>query len=105
VDSPQNLNLPPEVRHASSLDEALELCQALEGPWGHEAFIIGGGQIYNQSLPIVDQIYMSQVPLEVEGDTWYPEIDPNRFAVKSQEQIDGATPFTFTVYERKPTSN
>jgi dihydrofolate reductase len=102
VVSQQNLSLPAEIRHATSLEEALDLAHALEGPWGHEAFIIGGGQIYTQSLPIVDHIYMSQVPLDVPGDTWYPEIDPNRFLVKSQETIDGATPFTFTVYERKP---
>ncbi len=105
VVSQQNLNLPAEIRHASSLEEALDLAHALEGPWGHEAFIIGGGQIYTQSLPIVDHIYMSQVPLDVEGDTWYPEIDPNRFVVKSQETIDGTTPFTFTVYERKATAS
>ncbi len=105
VESQQNLNRPAEIRHASSLEEALDLAHALEGPWGHEAFIIGGGQIYTQSLPIVDHIYMSQVPLDVEGDTWYPEIDPNRFVVKSQEKIDGATPFTFTVYERKATAS
>jgi dihydrofolate reductase len=102
VVSQQNLNLPADIRRASSLEEALDLAHALEGPWGQEAFIIGGGQIYTQSLPIVDQIYMSQVPLDVPGDTWYPEIDPNRFLVKSQETIDGATTFTFIVYERKP---
>lgn len=102
VVSQQNLELPPEVRHARSLEEAIDLAHALEGPWGHEAFIIGGGQIYTQSLPIIDHIYMSQVPLEVEGDTWYPEFNQDQFVVKSQENFDGATPFTLTIFERKP---
>ena len=53
VVSQQNLDLPAEIRRVSSLEEAIDLCHALEGPWGHEAFIIGGGQIYAQSLPIV----------------------------------------------------
>jgi dihydrofolate reductase len=103
VVSSQKLELPPEIRRVSSLEEALDLCHALEGPWGHEAFIIGGGQIYAQSLPIVEHIYMSQVPLDVKGDTFYPEVNPDRFVVKSQETIDGSTPFTFIIFERKPT--
>ena len=104
VVSKQTRALPPDVRQAASLEQAIDLCHTLEGVWGHEVFIIGGGQIYAQSLPIVDHIYMSQVPLEVEGDTWYPEINPDLFVVKSQEKIDGATPFTFIVYERKAKS-
>jgi dihydrofolate reductase len=98
----QNLAVPSEVRLASSIGEALDLAHALEGPWGHEAFIIGGGQIYQQSLPIVDRIYMSQVPLEVEGDTFYPDIGHEPFQIKSQEAYDGSSPFTFTLYERQP---
>lgn len=96
----QNLDMHPEIRRASSLEEAIDLCLALEGPWGHEAFIIGGGQVYAQSLPIVDRIYLSQVPLDIEGDTFYPELDQRQFVVKSQEKIDASIPFSFITYER-----
>ncbi len=102
VVSQQNLDLHGEVRLASSLEEAIDLATAVEGPWGHETFIIGGGQIYAQSLPIVDCIYMSEVPFEVQGDTYYPEIDLTCLALKSQELIEGETPFTFKIYERIP---
>jgi len=44
-----------------------------------EAFIIGGGEIFRQSLELCDKIYLTEVDLEVEGDVFFPEIDPNEW--------------------------
>ena len=55
---------------------ALALCPAEET----EAFIIGGGELFRESLPIADRIYLTVVPLTVPGDTFFPEI-PDTFAV------------------------
>jgi dihydrofolate reductase len=40
-----------------------------------EVFIIGGGEIYKQSMDMIDKIYYTQVKAEVDGDTYFPEID------------------------------
>jgi dihydrofolate reductase len=40
-----------------------------------ETFVIGGGQIYAESMPIADRIYMTRVHTVVEGDTYFPVID------------------------------
>ncbi len=40
-----------------------------------EAFIIGGGQIYDRSLPYWDKIYLTEVDLEPEGDVFFPAIE------------------------------
>jgi len=42
-----------------------------------EIFIIGGGEIYKQALPIADKIYLTKVLDVVDGDTYFPEIDDN----------------------------
>lgn len=52
----------------SSLEEALLLTN-------NNCFIIGGGQIYNQSIEIADKIYLTLVHKEFEGDTTFPELD------------------------------
>ncbi len=52
----------------SSLEEALLLTN-------NNCFIIGGGEIYKQSLDLADKIYLTLVHKEFEGDTQFPELD------------------------------
>jgi len=52
----------------SSLEEALLLTN-------NDCFIIGGGEIYNQSIELADKIYLTLVHKEFEGDTTFPELD------------------------------
>ncbi|MEO1434782.1 MAG: dihydrofolate reductase, partial [Bacteroidota bacterium] len=52
-----------------SLEEALDIARRNEET---EAFIIGGGEIYNLAMPLVDQIYLTQVHTELEGDIYFP---------------------------------
>lgn len=56
---------------ANSLENALAI--ATENG-ETEAFIIGGGTIYQQSLPMLDKIYLTEVATEVTGDTFFPEL-------------------------------
>ncbi len=58
----------------NSIDEAIRLA-ADSGE--EEAFIVGGGEIYRQTLDRVDRIYITVIGTDVEGDTFYP---PIRFA-------------------------
>ena len=52
----------------NSLEEALLLSN-------NDCFIIGGGEIYNQSIKLADKIYLTMVHKEFEGDTTFPELD------------------------------
>jgi dihydrofolate reductase len=60
------------VQVAHGLDEALEMAKATQC---QEAFIIGGGKIYQQMLPMADRVYITKVHAHVEGDTVFPELD------------------------------
>ena len=86
---------------AHSIREALELAfDAGET----EAFIIGGGEIYRQSADLWDRVYLTEVDLTVEGDTFFPELDPAewretwREAHAPDEKNEYA--FTFRILER-----
>lgn len=52
----------------NSLEKAIELSN------GSDVMIIGGGEIYTQSLPIVDKMYITIIHEDFEGDTHFPEI-------------------------------
>lgn len=50
-----------------------------------ELFIIGGGEIYRQSMELVDRMYITEVDIETEGDTFFPEIDESQWKLSSEE--------------------
>ena len=70
-----------------------------------EIFIIGGGEIYKQSMKLANRIYMTRVHAVLEGDTFFPEIDEKIWEIKQQldfsvdekHQYD----YSFQVWEKK----
>lgn len=54
----------------SSLEDALNKAKEVEK---EEAFVIGGGQIYQQALPFADKLYLTIVEAEKEADTFFPD--------------------------------
>jgi len=80
----------------SSLEEALLIT-------GSDCFIIGGGEIYKQSLHLTDQIYMTVVDEEFEGDTTFPELTNSWYVSKEEKFLaDEKNPhnYSFIEYER-----
>jgi dihydrofolate reductase len=86
---------------ARSVDQALEI--ALDNG-ETEAFIIGGGEIYAQSTPLWDRLYLTLVHVDVPGDTFFPEIDPAQwrqvFEASFPADEKNAFPYSFQVLER-----
>jgi dihydrofolate reductase len=90
----------PLVKYVKTLDEAVETARSLTAQWGEEVFIVGGGEIYSQSMNIVDKIYLTVIHRQFEGDTHYPEI-PAGFVLTSKSDRSEPVPFSFLTYERK----
>lgn len=51
-----------------------------------EVMVIGGGEVYRALLPRADCIEMTRVHARVEGDTWFPDIDPDEWTLMSSEK-------------------
>lgn len=73
---------PEGTTVVDSLEEAIRIAYAADYK---EVMIIGGGQIYKQSMPIADTLYLTRVDAELEGDTSFPEIDTKEWEMISQE--------------------
>jgi dihydrofolate reductase len=69
-------------------------------PDEQEAFICGGGQLYHESLSMADKIYLTVIPREIAGDTYFPEIGETDFTITTAEDIDGIEPYRFYIYRR-----
>jgi dihydrofolate reductase len=82
----------------------IRVCRSLEegiresGTTGRELFIIGGAQIYRQTLPLARRLCISRIKREYDGDQFFPEFDEREWIPGGAE--DHAD-FVFTVYERK----
>ncbi|MGV3139088.1 dihydrofolate reductase [Brevibacillus agri] len=70
-----------------------------------DVIIFGGAEIYRQFLDVVDRLYITEIDLETEGDTFFPAWDRDAFVLvdKREGVVDekNAHPHTFYVYERK----
>ncbi len=65
---------------AASPGEALRLAGAVP-----EVAVIGGGEVYGLFWPLVDRLYLTEVDLDVEGDTHFPVPDPSEWREVARE--------------------
>ena len=90
------------VSRVKSIDEAISLAQAQQPD---EVFIIGGGNIYQQVLPLIDRLYLTHIDAELQGDTYFPDYLPEQWQVIYQEdhQADekNSYPYQFKILQRK----
>ena len=92
------------VKVAHSIEEALEhaIADVKVSEKPESIFIIGGGEIFKQTLHIADRLELTHVQLDVQGDAHYPEI-PNEFKkIASESQLDEKTAiaFEFATYQK-----
>ena len=91
----------PNVETAHSLDEALALTAA-----DSEIFVIGGGQVYAETLAVADRLCITLIdaPEPDDADTFFPPIDPSLWEITdmSPRFTDHAgIPYTFVTFSRK----
>ena len=62
------------------ISQALAACGDAE-----QAMVMGGASLYQQFLPLADQLYLTRVEAEVPGDTWFPQWDPAQWQCVNRE--------------------
>lgn len=97
---------PEGVLVFSSLSAAIEHARTMAAADGHdEVFIGGGAEIYSEAMPQADRLYITHVDLTPEGETRFPEIDPDVWNAVAEADVpltgkDSAT-FRTLIYERR----
>lgn len=70
-----------------------------------EAFIIGGGEIYRQTLPVTQRVYLTRVHATIDGDAFFPEMNLAHWELLSQLDFTAdekhAYDYSFQVWQRK----
>jgi dihydrofolate reductase len=96
---------PEDVIVINTIDDAIEKAKESDTK---EIFIIGGGEIFKQTIDIVSKIYLTRVHATMQGDTFYPEINKNIWKLVEEQSFPADEknnyPYTFEVWERKSAS-
>ena len=86
------------AERAGSLGEALELL-------AHDprVFVIGGAALYAEALPLADELLLTEIDADVEGDVFFPPFDLAEFEEISREPqvAEDGTEFAFVTYARR----
>jgi len=97
------------TRNTGFLAPGAEVVGSLEDAWrvladADEVFVIGGGQLYAETLPGADRVYVTEIGKAIEGDTRFPDLDPSewRETVLGEHAPDdrNAHPLRFRLLER-----
>jgi len=85
---------------AYSIEDAIEKMDS-----DKENFIIGGGSIYKQFMPLANKLYITRVHKDFEADTFFPEISEKKWELTSSENIDDDNQndfkYTFEIYDKR----
>jgi len=94
----------PGATVVSSIDDALLMCEKIRSING-ENFIIGGEELYRQTLKICQRIYITEIQRDFEGDVYFPEVDPNEWEETQRDkhisENDTNLEYHFVVLDRK----
>lgn len=95
----------PDVHTVNSVEEALALAERLAtSRRSPEIMIIGGALIFEQTRPLADRVYLTRVHMEVEGDTFWKDLNPARWQeVKSRRykaEAGDEADYSMLVYDR-----
>ncbi|MEG1634373.1 MAG: dihydrofolate reductase [Rikenellaceae bacterium] len=84
---------------ATSITDAIDLCKGED-----EIFIIGGGEIYRQSLEKANRLYITEIDHAYDGDTHFPMINKSIWKECSRKSFPRGEkyeyPFDFVIYEK-----
>ncbi len=90
----------PGAERAGSLEAAAALLEDVP-----VAYVIGGAEIYSQALPLADELVLTEIDRDFEGDTRFPDWPRDSFVECSRETAHAGPPndfhYAFVTYRRK----
>lgn len=95
-----NYNAPDGCVVVPSIEKAIAIC-----PQNEPVYIVGGAEIYKQSLSVTDKIELTRVHTACDGDAFYPEINEQYWKISAEEfhakDAKHAFDFTYVTYLKR----
>lgn len=82
-----------------SLEEALHIAKE---KWKEkDVFLAGGERLYEEGLALVQKMYITEIEMEVEGDSHFPKLRESEFQKEKVLYVEGEIPYTYYTYKKK----
>lgn len=96
----------PGVETVATIEDALTRTRSLAREAGTDAVCIaGGGEIYRQTIALADELHVTHVETDLDGDTHFPDIDPNLFELVEETAVAAGDkdnyPTRYAIYRRR----
>lgn len=88
----------PAVKVVRSVDAAIDYVE--ESELCQEVFVIGGGEIFKQFLPMIDRLYVTKIEKEYDADTFFPKYPGFGHIIDREDHLDSTPPYSFLTLER-----
>jgi dihydrofolate reductase len=75
-----------------------DVATALRNHGSADIYVIGGGELFSQTIDKADVLHITHVDKEVEGDVFFPAIDPNKWRLVDEEKHEG---YSFATYQKR----
>ncbi|BBF42317.1 dihydrofolate reductase [Lachnospiraceae bacterium KM106-2] len=83
----------------SSLQEAIALAK------DQNIYISGGARLYEEALPLVEKMYVTEIDLKVDGDTYFPTFQEDAFNKEIVKRVEGEIPYSYVTYTKRETQD
>jgi len=87
----------PDCTTASGLAKAIDIATQYE----KAIFIIGGGEIYGQALPLATGVHITTVHCEVNGNIYFPVFPTNDFTLVNEKHFQSNIDYLYQHYKRR----
>jgi dihydrofolate reductase len=86
----------PGAEVLADLPSAIAACDG-------DAFVIGGGQVYGEALPLASRAIVTEIEADVDGDAFFPPLDPAEWSLAGEGEriVENGLPFVIRTYERR----
>lgn len=94
------------VSNTKNFDEencvtAKSLLEAIKLAGDKDIYISGGARLYEEALPLVEKMYITEIDCDIEGDTYFPSFDKEQFVKEINEKYEGEIPYTYVTYIKR----
>lgn len=81
----------------NTLEKAIEVAQEMDQD---EVFVIGGGEIFKEAMPVVDRLYLTIIHKTIEGDAYFPAFAEFTKVLEKEDRTFEDVSYTYLTLER-----
>lgn len=91
----------PNVHYVTTVAEAIDFARSKIGEYPEEVMIVGGAEIYKQTLSQSDRLYITRIPGRYEADSFYPQNYPLEFTLKNSQKSETHPGLVYEIWENR----